>query len=58
MATNTGSSSKTQTSANQPRVTAQSLKKQATVPNLTYRQIGVKNQTGDRTQRSYARKQG
>jgi len=45
----------TQPRADQPRVSSETLKKESSGPGLTYRTSNVKNQSGGRTQRSYAR---
>ena len=52
MATDT----QTQPKADQPRVSTTSLKRGESMPSLTYREPNVKNLSGGRTQKSYARK--
>jgi len=48
-------SQQTQPKADQPRVQTGSLKKTESMPSLTRSQSGVKNASGGRTQRDYAR---
>jgi hypothetical protein len=55
MATKNVGGPQVQSRADQPRVSSDTLKKQTSGPGLTYRQTGVKNTAGGRTQRSYAR---
>ena len=55
MATKNIGGPQTQAKADQPRVTSDTLKRETTGPGLTYRQTGVKNSSGGRTQRSYTR---
>jgi hypothetical protein len=55
MATKNVGGPQTQPRADQPRVSSDTLKKESSGPGLTYRQTGVKNSTGGRTQRSYTR---
>jgi hypothetical protein len=55
MATKNIGGPQVQSKADQPRVSSETLKKQTSGPGLTYRQTGVKNSSGGRTQRSYAR---
>jgi len=45
----------TQPKADQPRVTTETLRKQTSGPGLTQRTTGVRNTSGGRTQRNYAR---
>jgi len=42
--------------ADQPKVTTGSLKRGEQMPSLTYRQTGIKNTSGNRNQRDYARR--
>jgi len=55
MATKSVGGPQTSPKADQPRVTTETLKKESSGPGLTYRTSNVKNQSGGRTQRSYAR---
>jgi hypothetical protein len=55
MATRNVGGIQTQPKADQPRVSTDALKRETTGPGLTYRQTGVRNTSGGRTQRSYAR---
>jgi len=55
MATKNVGGPQTQPRADQPRVSSETLKKESSGPGLTYRTSNVKNQSGGRTQRSYAR---
>jgi len=49
------SNQQTQPKADQPRVTTESLKRTEASPSLTRSNTSVKNMSGGRTQRSYAR---
>ena len=55
MATGNVGGSQTQPKADQPRVTTETLRKQTSGPGLTQRTTGVRNTSGGRTQRNYAR---
>jgi hypothetical protein len=55
MATQNIGGPKVASKADQPRVTTQTLNRQTSGPGLTQRTTGVKNTSGGRTQRSYAR---
>jgi hypothetical protein len=51
----TSTYTKTEPKADQPRAPTSQLAQTRSVPSLTYRQENVKNLSGGRTQRSYAR---
>jgi hypothetical protein len=55
MATKNVGGTQTAPKADQPRVTTETLRKQTTGPGLTSRTTGVRNTSGGRTQRNYAR---
>ena len=55
MATTNVGGTKVNPKADQPRVSTDTLRKQTSGPGLTQRTTGVKNATGGRTQRNYAR---
>jgi hypothetical protein len=55
MATKNVGGPQTQPRADQPRVSSDTLRKETSGPGLTYRQTGVRNTSGGRTQRSYTR---
>jgi len=55
MATKNVGGPQTSPKADQPRVTTETLRKQTSGPGLTSRTTGVRNTSGGRTQRNYAR---
>ena len=55
MATQNVGGPRIQPKADQPRVTTETLKRESSGPGLTQRTTGVRNTSGGRTQRSYAR---
>jgi len=55
MATQNVGGARVSPKADQPRVSTDTLRKQTSGPGLTQRTTGVKNSSGGRTQRNYAR---
>ena len=55
MATQNVGGARVSPKADQPRVTTETLRKQTSGPGLTSRTTGVRNTSGGRTQRNYAR---
>ena len=55
MATKSVGGPKVSPKADHPRVSTDTLRKQTSGPGLTQRTTGVKNSSGGRTQRNYAR---